>query len=47
MVRRHAAWALGRLGGDEARKALAAAREREGDGETAAEIHDAIAAMIE
>src|SRR5882724_4454719 len=43
LVRGHAAWALGRLGGASARRALEAARERETDGGAAAEIGAALA----
>src|SRR5438094_162662 len=43
LVRGHAAWALGRLGGASARHALEAARERETDGGAAAEIGAALA----
>jgi epoxyqueuosine reductase len=38
LVRSHAAWALGEIGGDDARAALAQAREREADPEVLAEI---------
>ena len=44
MVRRHAAWALGRVGGDEALKALATARAGESDPEVRAEIDAAVVA---
>jgi epoxyqueuosine reductase len=37
-VRGHAAWALGRIGGSRARRALARAWEREHDPEARAEI---------
>ena len=43
LVRGHAAWALGRLGGATARRALEAARARETDGGAAAEIGAALA----
>src|SRR5438034_1130458 len=43
LVRGHAAWARGRLGGASARRALEAARERETDGGAAAEIGAALA----
>ena len=43
LVRGHAAWALGRLGGRSARQALDAARAREPDAETLAEIETALA----
>src|SRR5438876_17237 len=43
LVRGHAAWALGRLGGAAARRALEAARARETDGGAAAEIGTALA----
>lgn len=42
VVRRHAAWALGRLGGPEARRALAEAAAREGDPEVAEELGKAV-----
>lgn len=42
LVRAHAAWALGRLGGQEARQALEQALEGEGDGEVISEIHEAL-----
>jgi epoxyqueuosine reductase len=45
LVRRHAAWALGRIGGDEAAAALAAAAEAETDPEVRAEIAAALAAL--
>ena len=38
LVRGHAAWALGRIGGSRARRALARAWERERDAEARAEI---------
>ena len=38
MVRGHAAWALGRIGGSHARRALERAWEREGDAEARTEI---------
>jgi len=44
LVRAHAAWALGRLGGARARRALEAARSRETDGGVVAEIGAALAA---
>ena len=44
LVRAHVAWALGRLGGDEARQALDEAREREIDAEVLEEIEAALAA---
>lgn len=43
LVRGHAAWALGRLGGREARRALEVARRREDDAEARAEIEEALA----
>jgi epoxyqueuosine reductase len=43
LVRGHAAWALGRLGGPRARAALDAARRREPDAEVVAEIAAALA----
>ncbi len=43
LVRGHAAWALGRLGGAAARRALEAARARGTDGGAAAEIEAALA----
>ncbi len=45
LVRSHAAWALGRLGGVEARKALSQARCHEADPVTVAEIQQALAAV--
>jgi epoxyqueuosine reductase len=42
MVRRHAAWALGRIGGAAAASVLEQALEREEDGEVAAEIRSAL-----
>lgn len=42
LVRGHAAWGLGQLGGDRARSALAAALEGEGDGAVRAEIAAAL-----
>jgi epoxyqueuosine reductase len=45
LVRAHAAWALGRLGGPPARDALEAARVREPDPEAAAEMAAARAAL--
>src|SRR5579863_1236524 len=44
VVRGHAAWALGRLGGDEARQALGAALARESEPRVRAEIEAALAA---
>jgi epoxyqueuosine reductase len=44
LVRGHAAWALGRIGGAAAREALAAALPGEGDPEARAEIEAALAA---
>ncbi len=44
LVRAHAAWALGKLGGEEARQALRDARERETDAEVLEEIEAALAA---
>ena len=41
-VRGHAAWALGRIGGAEARLALLSARVAEADAETLAEIEQAL-----
>jgi epoxyqueuosine reductase len=38
LVRGHAAWALGRIGGSRARRALARAWERERDEEVRAEV---------
>lgn len=43
LVRRHAAWALGQAGGDEARRALEAALQSESDAEVIAEIRLALA----
>lgn len=43
LVRAHAAWALGRLGGDCARHALEAARRRETEAEVIAEVQAALA----
>jgi epoxyqueuosine reductase len=43
LVRGHAAWALGRIGGEEARAALEAALAAEGDGDVRAEIAAALA----
>jgi epoxyqueuosine reductase len=45
LVRRHAAWALGRIGGPEARRCLAGELLREEDEEVAAEIRAALAAL--
>ena len=42
VVRGHAAWALGRIGGDEARAALGAAAGRESTEEVMTEIHAAL-----
>ncbi len=42
LVRRHAAWALGRIGGAEARRFLTSALAQEEDGEVAAEIRAAL-----
>jgi epoxyqueuosine reductase len=42
LVRGHAAWALGRIGGSHARRALERAWEREGDAEARAEIAAAL-----
>ncbi len=47
LVRGHAAWALGRLGGEEARGALEAALSREGDAEARGEIERALEAMVD
>ena len=44
LVRAHVAWALGRLGGDEARRALREAQDREADAEVLEEIEAALAA---
>jgi epoxyqueuosine reductase len=41
-VRGHAAWALGRLGGEAARRALTAALDGEGDERVRAEIAAAL-----
>lgn len=41
-VRRHAAWALGRIGNEKARRALREALETETDGEIRVEIEDAL-----
>jgi epoxyqueuosine reductase len=43
LVRRHAAWALGRLGGEEARSALRRALAGEADEEVRAEVEAALA----
>ena len=43
LVRTHAAWALGRIGGPEAAEALELARVREHDGEVIDEIEMALA----
>jgi len=45
LVRGHAAWALGRLGGAAARRALETARGRESDAGTAVEVEAALAAV--
>jgi epoxyqueuosine reductase len=45
LVRGHAAWAIGRLGLRELASALAAARADEADGQAAAEMADALAAL--
>ncbi len=45
LVREHAAWALGRLGGETAREALCAALEKEDDASVLAEISQALADM--
>jgi|CXWL01.1.fsa_nt_gi epoxyqueuosine reductase len=45
VVRRHAAWALGRIGDRAARRALAAARASEGDREVGEEIAAALAGL--
>lgn len=42
LVRGHSAWALGRLGGTDARAALQAARDREADGSVREEIESAL-----
>jgi epoxyqueuosine reductase len=42
LVRRHAAWALGKIGGDEARRQLAAALALEEDGEVQEELRAAL-----
>ncbi len=47
LVRRHAAWALGRIGGPEARRHLALALEREEDGEVREEIRSALGSVLE
>jgi epoxyqueuosine reductase len=46
LVRAHAAWALGRIGGEEARRALAEALENEADEEVRAEIRQAMAPVF-
>ena len=43
LVRGHAAWALGQIGGDAARRALKDAMEGEADAEVEREIHLALA----
>jgi epoxyqueuosine reductase len=45
LVRSHAAWALGSIGGADARAVLDRARTREIDRETSQEIHDALSAF--
>ena len=45
LVRAHVAWALGKLGGDEARQALREAQDRETDAEVLEEIEAALAAL--
>ena len=45
LVRRHAAWALGRIGGAAARRELAAALEREEEGEVREEIQAALGSV--
>ncbi|WP_376793737.1 tRNA epoxyqueuosine(34) reductase QueG [Thermogemmatispora sp.] len=45
LIRGHAAWALGRLGGQEARQALAARLEREEDPEVRQEIQEALSML--
>lgn len=47
LVRGHAAWALGRLGGDEARNALERARDEETDAGVLKEIDHALNAMAQ
>lgn len=42
LVRRHAAWALGKIGNDEARRALESASREETDAQVLAEIKDAL-----
>jgi len=44
LIRGHAAWALGRIGGEGARQALQNALEREGDADVRAEINAALGA---
>jgi epoxyqueuosine reductase len=44
-VRAHAAWALGRIGGETARAALLAARSREGDAGAVGELERALAQL--
>ncbi len=46
LVRGHAAWALGRIGGEEARQALQDALQREEDGEVCKEIRCALESLI-
>jgi epoxyqueuosine reductase len=46
LVRRHAAWALGRIATEPAIEALRAARERENDAEVVEEIDAALAEAI-
>jgi epoxyqueuosine reductase len=47
LIRGHAAWALGRLGGDEARRALQAALRIEPQGEVGEEIRLALMELLE
>ena len=47
LVRGHAAWALGRLGGEESRKALWSALAGEGDADVRREIEMALAELAE
>jgi epoxyqueuosine reductase len=46
LVRGHAAWALGRIGGEEAKQALQDALEMEEDGEVCKEIEYALGSLI-
>ena len=46
LVRAHAAWALGRLGGSHSRRTLEQIRKRETDGAVKNEIESALATMI-